>query len=163
MSSVSVFLDGLRPRVFFPLLNPGCWPSCATTPRTNLASIHVFLVPAMQRAGSQYLDEESGAVWKMWRQTIFKAPTSDWNYQENRDNLRQRQTACSITKLTYNFSFCSKATATFSTMEQATEQLQNERQATQDAPLEPHLCASDLLCYRYPVLSASGLPGKCTH
>ena len=23
--------------------------------------------------------------------------------------------------------------------------------------------ASDLLCYRYPVLSASGLPGKCTH
>ena len=24
-------------------------------------------------------------------------------------------------------------------------------------------CASDLLCYRYPVLSASGLPGKCTH
>ena len=23
--------------------------------------------------------------------------------------------------------------------------------------------ASDLLCYRYPVLSASGLPGKCIH
>ena len=29
---------------------------------------------------------------KMWRQTIFKAPTSDRDYQENRDNLRQQQT-----------------------------------------------------------------------
>ena len=79
---------------------------------------------------------------KMWQQTIFKAPTSDRNYQEKRENLRQRQFACCITKLTYNFSFCSKVTATFSTMEQATEQLQNERQATQDTPLEGPSIAS---------------------
>ena len=73
---------------------------------------------------------------KMWWQTIFKMPTSDRSHQENRNNLRQQQTAFSINKPTYNFSFCSKATVTFNMMKQETQQLKNEQQAIQDIPLE---------------------------
>ena len=65
----------------------------------------------------------------------FQRADKHRNYRGNHSNLRERQTACSIAKPKYNFSFCSKATTRFNTMEQTTEQLQSERQATQDTAL----------------------------